>query len=164
MLSWLFEAAHAPTFREGGIYLLAVSQALILGASAGLLYLALEPYVRRRWPQTLITWSRVLEGRLSDPLVGRDILVGVLFAIGMRLSISLTSSLGSDLAAGQELDAALGVRHMVAFLLRTTDGAVLESLSFFFLIFLFRALLRSQWLASGALILLFAAIGIFGAI
>ena len=34
-----------------------------------LYYLALEPYVRRLWPQALISWSRVLAGRVRDPLV-----------------------------------------------------------------------------------------------
>jgi uncharacterized membrane protein YfcA len=42
-----------------------------------LYYIALEPEVRRTWPHTLISWSRVLSGRLRDPLVGRDVLVGV---------------------------------------------------------------------------------------
>ena len=38
-------------------------------------YLALEPYVRRTWPVILITWSRLVSGQLRDPLVGRDLLV-----------------------------------------------------------------------------------------
>jgi serine/threonine-protein kinase len=42
------------------------------------LYIALEPYVRRRWPATLVSWSRLLAGRFRDPLVGRDVLVGCL--------------------------------------------------------------------------------------
>jgi serine/threonine-protein kinase len=42
----------------------------------GVMYLALEPYVRRRWPDVLISWSRLLSGRFRDPLVGRDLLVG----------------------------------------------------------------------------------------
>jgi serine/threonine-protein kinase len=42
-----------------------------------LYYIALEPEVRRTWPHTLISWSRLLAGRLRDPLVGRDVLVGV---------------------------------------------------------------------------------------
>ena len=40
------------------------------------LYIALEPYVRRRWPATLVSWSRLLAGGFRDPLVGRDILAG----------------------------------------------------------------------------------------
>ncbi len=47
--------------------------ALIAGA-----YLALEPLVRRWWPEAVISWTRLLAGRWRDPLVGRDLLVGVL--------------------------------------------------------------------------------------
>src|SRR5262249_43869819 len=39
---------------------------------AWLAYLGLEPYVRRRWPTMLISWSRALAGNFRDPLVGRD--------------------------------------------------------------------------------------------
>jgi serine/threonine-protein kinase len=126
--------------------------------SAGLFYLALEPYVRRRWPQTLIAWSRVLEGRLRDPLIGRDLLVGLLFAIGIVLLVSLISWLSSGPEARRPLYAVLGIRHMVAFLLTTTAESVIGSATLYFLIFLFRILLRSQWLAAGGLILLFAAV------
>ena len=51
-----------------------------------LYYVALEPYVRRLWPDLLISWSRVLDGRLSDPLVGRDLLVGCLAGAVFTLS------------------------------------------------------------------------------
>ena len=38
-------------------------------------YVAIEPYLRRLWPRTMISWARVLEGRWRDPLVGRDCLL-----------------------------------------------------------------------------------------
>lgn len=41
-------------------------------------YLAVEPYIRRRWPETLISWNRILMGKWRDPMIGRDILVGSL--------------------------------------------------------------------------------------
>jgi serine/threonine-protein kinase len=41
-----------------------------------LIYAAFEPLVRRRWPHMLTSWTRVLTGRLRDPLVGRDTLMG----------------------------------------------------------------------------------------
>jgi serine/threonine-protein kinase len=44
----------------------------------GLFYLALEPYVRRKWPEMLISWSRLLAGGWKDPLVGRDLMIGSL--------------------------------------------------------------------------------------
>jgi serine/threonine-protein kinase len=34
--------------------------ALALGGITALIYLALEPYVRRLWPRTLIAWTRLL--------------------------------------------------------------------------------------------------------
>lgn len=40
-------------------------------------YMAIEPSMRRYWPDQVISWSRFLSGRFRDPLVGRDILIGV---------------------------------------------------------------------------------------
>lgn len=69
-----------------------------------LYYVGFEPYVRRLWPDVLITWSRVVSGRFRDPVVGRDLLVGCAFAIAFALveevshvgtkRIDLTTSLG----------------------------------------------------------------------
>jgi serine/threonine-protein kinase len=46
------------------------------GALVWLFYLAIEPYVRRWWPGTLVAWNRVLNGQFRDPMVGRHLLVG----------------------------------------------------------------------------------------
>jgi hypothetical protein len=54
-----------------------------------LLYIALEPHIRRLWPDLMIGWSRLLAGSVRDPLVGRDMLVGVLVAIGDGLALGL---------------------------------------------------------------------------
>jgi len=42
-----------------------------------LLYVAIEPFIRRLLPQAMISWSRLLAGRLRNPAVGRDVLVGL---------------------------------------------------------------------------------------
>jgi serine/threonine-protein kinase len=55
------------------------------GLVAALAYLALEPAIRRRWPWRLTAWTRALRGQLRDPLVGRDLLIGILGGIGMFL-------------------------------------------------------------------------------
>ncbi len=63
-------------------------------------YVALEPYVRRLWPRVLVSWTRLLSGRFRDPLVGRDLLVGV--ALGATV-VALTTSvfaMGSRLGLG----------------------------------------------------------------
>jgi len=64
----------------------------LIGAVAALvwvLYIALEPHLRRVWPETMIGWSRLLAGNIRDPLVGRDVLVGVLVAIANGLILAL---------------------------------------------------------------------------
>jgi len=41
-------------------------------------YLGLEPFARRVWPQLLVGWARMLDGRWDDPLVGRGMLSGAI--------------------------------------------------------------------------------------
>jgi serine/threonine-protein kinase len=41
-------------------------------------YIAIEPYVRRTWPETLISWTRLLSGGFRDALVCQHIVMGVL--------------------------------------------------------------------------------------
>ena len=65
------------------------SLVLFVPAFVWLLYIALEPHIRRVWPETMIGWSRLLAGSVRDPLVGRDVLVGVLVAIGAGLILAL---------------------------------------------------------------------------
>src|SRR5262252_9326723 len=54
----------------------ALGVALFSAASIWVSYVAVEPYVRRRWPTMLVGWVRVLAGDIQDPLVGREVLVG----------------------------------------------------------------------------------------
>jgi len=76
MLHWLFGAHHVASQAElqvvyGGLY-----RALFHFGLVWILYMALEPYARRMWPKTMISWVRLLNGRFRDSLVGRDILAG----------------------------------------------------------------------------------------
>jgi serine/threonine-protein kinase len=57
-----------------------------LALQYALFYQGLEPYFRRAWPELLISWSRLLAGEFRNPLVGRDVLAGVLFGVCMALS------------------------------------------------------------------------------
>lgn len=48
-----------------------------LGLATWLLYLALEPYLRRTWPRLLVGWHRLVSGRWRDARVGREVLLGL---------------------------------------------------------------------------------------
>ena len=77
-VAWLFGAHHVPNFAEFGLFMEFLVWGLGWSCFIWALYIALEPYVRRRWPATLVSWSRLLAGGFRDPLVGRDVLVGCL--------------------------------------------------------------------------------------
>jgi hypothetical protein len=85
------------TLETGDLMMLTRGPVLVfyVPAFVWLLYIALEPHLRRVWPETMIGWSRLLAGSVRDPLVGRDVLVGVLVAIGAGLSLALHARLRS---------------------------------------------------------------------
>jgi Protein kinase domain len=87
---WIVVAAHR---YPSGDWFLEWWQ-IILGRSAGLalqwwvLYMALEPYIRRTYPGALISWSRLVAGNFRNALVGRDVLWGVGFgAMGAAIAL-----------------------------------------------------------------------------
>lgn len=61
------------------------SHALFVAFYLWLCHLGFEPHMRRRWPARIVSWSRAIAGRLRDPLVGRDVLLGCMFGIGDTL-------------------------------------------------------------------------------
>jgi serine/threonine-protein kinase len=50
---------------------------LLFALLAWLGYMAVEPYARQSWPRLMVSWQRLLNGRFRDPLVGRDLLLGL---------------------------------------------------------------------------------------
>lgn len=89
LVFWIFAAHHIPTVGEVALVIAGLQAALYWAAFVGLLYVALEPFVRRRWPDALISWSRVLSGDWRSPLVGRDVLLGGAFGLAGVLAIHL---------------------------------------------------------------------------
>lgn len=86
MIDWLF-GAHHTTDPSGEILLFVISLATATFGALyfGAAYLALEPYMRKYWPDGLISWARLIGGKYRDPIVGRDVLLGA--AAGVVLKI-----------------------------------------------------------------------------
>ena len=61
----------------------AAAELLVPSAVLWLVYLAIEPAVRARYPHSIVTWNRLLAGRWLDPQVARDVLIGA--AVGCAL-------------------------------------------------------------------------------
>ena len=64
---WIFHAHHVASDAEQTLIGNALANAAYVCLEYWLIYLALEPWVRRYWPQTMITWSRVVAGKWTDP-------------------------------------------------------------------------------------------------
>jgi serine/threonine-protein kinase len=157
LLGWAFGASHTLTQMEVlNFFVMGVGPALLLGGVFWLLYIALEPHVRRRLPHTIISWSRVLSGDWRDPLVGRDVLVGVFFGVVFSLFDSLENFARLLLTAmpNQGLGVWPSVRYLIAAGFNSLTTAMLSALFLFFLLFLLRLLTRRQWLAAAIFFLL----------
>jgi serine/threonine-protein kinase len=84
--AWVVSARHYPSLQiEDDRFFEFVAHALLTTGTVWLLYIALEPFVRRYAPGILISWTRVLSGQIVDPRVGRDVLIGV--AIGVAVAL-----------------------------------------------------------------------------
>ena len=144
--------------------------ALYSGALIWVMYLGLEPYVRRHWPSTLVAWSRLLAGRWRDPLVGRDVLIGVTFCLAGAVFAQAGRLLPALLGRPAEwlwediYDPFLGPRYVWSNLLTSLYDSIFLGLVTLFLLFLARALSRSQVAAIVTLSLLYASNGLLSAI
>lgn len=165
MLSWVLGAHHLAGAAEIGLFIDDTGDALVLAALVWILYLAFEPFLRRRWPDGIISWSRLLAGKLRDPLVGRDVLVGgLLGAAGMPLlAISLEIARRSGdvvLFADPNWPSFFeGFRITLAVFLRIhLADPLMMGLGGTFVFVLLLNLLRRRWLAAAVYYLAWAAL------
>jgi predicted Ser/Thr protein kinase len=120
-------------------------------------YIALEPYVRQLWPQSIISWSRLLIGRVRDPLIGADILAGILVGVGIVLlqqaSVlvrpwrELARSLPILPRFAYELGELTGTRFEFQTLIISLLAALWIGFVFLLVMLLLRVMLRVSWLA-----------------
>ncbi|MEM8933867.1 MAG: hypothetical protein AAGE94_21935, partial [Acidobacteriota bacterium] len=92
-LGLLAGAHHPPRHDELFLLLEIVEATAFRGAAVVLVYLALEPLIRRRAPEVLVTSTRLLTGRWRDPRVGRDLLVGILLGVGVAVAYGLAQQI-----------------------------------------------------------------------
>ena len=156
MITWVFSEHHVPTFWEVYLAFFGLALNLLLAALAWVVYIALEPYVRRRRPQVLVSWTRVLSGELTDSLVGRDVLIGCAFGAVFSVLDQMTVLAPGWFGKPSELSiASVPLLAHPAAALQSANGnfALFLSLWMLFLLFLLQTLLRRDWLAASVLTL-----------
>jgi serine/threonine-protein kinase len=159
LLAWMLRASHVGGLFEWALFTIGLAQALLSAALAWLLYIAIEPFVRRYWPQTLISWTRLLRGHFRDPRVGRDLLVGatagVITYLLLRFSLALAFWVG--LPSGLELvplENPVGMASLFGGVLEVVASDVSYCLALLLMLLLLRIVLRSVRLAACGYILI----------
>jgi serine/threonine-protein kinase len=155
MVAWLLRADHSLNLEgEVGLLFREAANLALLAITAWTVYVALEPYVRRLWPDALLGWSRLLTGHIRDPRVGRDLLTGMAFGVSLAIvdvgKATIIPALGlsapfprygyGDVMLGSGTGALWGA-------LLESAGAVQAALLATLGIVLLRLILRWRWLA-----------------
>ena len=151
MLAWIFTAHFVPSLGSFELFVLAASGAVFLGVVFYIVYLAIEPYIRRHWPHAIISWTRLMAGRIRDPLVGRDVLFGVILGICWSLIFEILFIAMKHIGAEPDFPSTaflLGPRMVLGSCFTHAAASVQATLMFFFLMFVFRVIFRKPWLAA----------------
>jgi serine/threonine-protein kinase len=157
-LGRLLLAHHVPVLSaELNVATVPVGIALLGAAVLWIYYMAIEPYVRRQWPEFLISWTRLLGGNLRDPMVGRDLLAGCLIGALLALCEHVVNALPAwfNLAGqtpingdGAQLES---VAQFAGVLLQYLAVGIFRSLTVLFLYVLLRGLIKNRWGSAVAL-------------
>jgi len=156
------QAQHTSGTSEAGVFELGVAQAASRAIIFWLWYTALEPYVRRLWPHSLISWTRLLKGRWRDPLIGRDLLMGSLFGLALNLTQQLSLLAAGWLGGGvQQFQSSpswtlAGPGSLLADIFFKQLQAVFFALFYLMSLLLLRFVSRKMLLASVVFIALFS--------
>ena len=145
--------------------LIAVCTSAFYGVLLWTIYVALEPSVRKHWPQVLVSWTNLLAGRLPDPVVGRDVLLGAALGVAWVLMIRATDLVSGSRAISDfpgAIELLSGLRSTAGVVLEAAPYAIRNVLLFFFLLFVLRVLLRNQWSAALAFAGIFSVLGALG--
>ncbi|MBC7928214.1 MAG: serine/threonine protein kinase [Bryobacteraceae bacterium] len=116
-----------------------------------LAYIALEPMVRATWPQSLVTWNRLLAGNWSDPRVCSHLLIGATVGVVVHYAFLLLSWFRmstTGLPLGIEEMLYQGTRFAIGVTMTVISNAIITSLIIFFVMCGLKALLRKDWLAA----------------
>ena len=154
--AWIVGAHHLSGAIEELNSIMRVAGTLLLqGAILWMLYLGLEPYGRRFWPDGLLGWSRLLSGRVRDPRIGREILIGCAFG-GALMVVDLCRSLSPLIirrplgvpTLGTEVEALNGFGWLFGTWSDQAFRSAQTALVIAMVLVVLRLIMRSTWLAA----------------
>ena len=161
MLYKILSQSHALDSAEYGRILQSLGESLLSGGRMAAAYLAFEPFIRRRWPNVLISWTRVLAGSFKDPLVGRHWLIGMCgggFLAVVYKSYDLLVGPSSTGSRDVDLYQAANTARILGQLCRSFGDAIGDAAWATFLVFVFALLFRNRWAAAAFAALLWSGV------
>jgi hypothetical protein len=156
LLAWLLGAHHVAEI-NGELQLAwrGLGMCLVVAGAVWVLYLAIEPYVRRYWPDMLVSWTRLLAGRWGDPLVGRDVLLGSAVGATVALAVPFVRvvvlawlGLPPPPPFGEYLDTTLSPRLVLAGLAGLSVAVLADAMLIVLVLTAYRLVLRREPLAA----------------
>ena len=160
-VSWALTATHVPTLWELYLLLNGLSWVTFQAASGGLLYLAVEPFVRRHWPDALISWLRIVGGRFRDPLVTSHVLVGVTAGLVLPLLDQVTTlatgNITTDPTGGggpASIVSLNGAGVLLGILLDSLKADAWIAAGFVLILVMLRSVAPRNWVADAAFVAL----------
>ena len=147
---WLLNVQHVLMVWELALFAIGAGLALFLAGLTWVMYVAFEPFVRRRWPQVLVSWTRLLSGNWRDPRVGRDLLIGTATGVSSALLFELQGVVQAQQgrlpwATLETVAVFLPPGSLLSGLAFSMLDTILVSFLLFFVLFLLRLLLRLDW-------------------
>jgi hypothetical protein len=154
--SWALSSHHVPDLvLEFQSVVKMFQQQAATGILVWVLYVAIEPFARRFWPDGLLGWSRLLTGRIHDARVGRDVLIGLLFGAALLVAggarVLAPAALGYPAVLpvlGSDWDVLMSLSGIVAEWTDAAFTAIAGSLFVVMVFVLLRVILRRPWLAT----------------
>jgi hypothetical protein len=162
---WLIGAHFIPSSELVGLLIGHLAYSLYRVGVVYVFYLAVEPYARRFWPQVLVSWVRLLDGRFLDPLVGRSLLIGTVGGVAAGLSMWLGGWVPELLGLSPQQpvwsnmtgEALRGLRGSLVAVIAVHTEELLTIIFPVTLLVLLRLLFRKTWLAVAVVSLLVTA-------
>jgi hypothetical protein len=168
-LAWTSLANHVLAFTAEWVLLTrGIATALLHAAVVWVVYIAVEPYVRRQWPHMVASWSRLLGGHFRTPALGRDTLIGIAVGVVGRLILMIDETLPASAASVRAAPHAgtllgLGSPGGIAFVVLYYQFiAIFFSLGLAFLLLLLRRVAWNDRAALVTLWILVSAVGVSG--
>jgi hypothetical protein len=131
------------------IFVAIAGNALWAGVTSAMGYVALEPFVRKRWPRALIASTRLLNGRFRDPVVAQHLLAGLLCGAVVLLSVNILIfvQFGAQAPGWNYLQSA-SIGRAIRGILSMVISAASEAPWLFCLLFVAVTACRNRWLGA----------------